>query len=88
MPKNSIIGGNLHYMFLTPYSTNAMSASQDSSFFLHDNENTHLLLQCHAHTTVRMSAVRTMNNTGTRTAASATSEGDKGRNKRHAANLG
>lgn len=40
-------------------------------------ENAYLLLQCRVQTTIRMRAVRIMTKTGTRTAASATSEGRK-----------
>lgn len=43
-------------------------------FSTHCNVNTYLFLQCHAQTTIKMRAVRTMTNTGTRTAASATSK--------------
>lgn len=41
--------------------------------------HTHLFLQCRAQTTIRMRAVRAMTKTGTRTAASATSESGKTR---------
>lgn len=47
----------------------------------HGNKlGTDLFLQCHAHTKMRMSVVRAMTSTGTRTAASATSEAMKQNN--------